>query len=96
MDYFHLTRRSFLAGAGLAVLGMPAAAQGDATPVRIAFIGVGGRGTGLLKVLLSLPGTEVPAICDINEEHLDRAVKIVEKVRGNTPAGLCWMILPAR
>jgi len=48
---------------------------------------VGGRGTGLLKILLAIPGTEVPAICDIKRPHLERAQELVRRARGNTPAG---------
>ena len=84
-----MTRRAFLAATGMAAAAPLALAQGETAPrpVRVAFIGVGGRGTGLLKVLLQVPGTMVPAICDINEAHLNRAIQIVEKVHGNTPAG---------
>jgi len=86
-----LNRRQFLATSGIAALaatGFRAGAFAQTTkPVRIGFIGVGGRGTGLLGVLLTLPETHVPAICDINEEHLNRALGIVKAARGNTPDG---------
>jgi len=84
-----LNRREFVAAAGATVLLGRAvrSAQEEARPARVAVIGVGGRGTGLLRVLLTHPGVEVPAICDINESHLNRAIKIVQRVRGNTPAG---------
>ncbi len=85
-----ITRRGFctVTGASL-VLGTRALGQakGAAKTVRVAFIGVGGRGTGLLKVLLKVPGTSVSAICDIDQAHLDRAVQIVRRVKGNTPDG---------
>ena len=81
-----ISRRRFLASAGAAALaGRCAFAEGR--PVRVAFIGVGSRGTGLLRQLLRVPGTEVPAICDIKEAHLNRGIAIVKKTRGNTPAG---------
>jgi len=50
-------------------------------------VGVGNRGTGLVKIFLDVPGVEIPAICDINEEHLDRAQTVVEKSRGKRPEG---------
>ena len=34
--------------------------------VRVGFIGVGDRGTGLLKVALQYPQLEVPVVCDID------------------------------
>jgi predicted dehydrogenase len=77
-------RRDFLtlAGAGLA-----RSLGGAGKPVRIGIVGVGSRGTGLLKTLLNLPGVEVPAICDINEEHLRNAQAIVEQKSGVRPEG---------
>ncbi len=84
------SRRAFLAATGLAGVSAWAGAQpGNAagTGVRVGFIGVGSRGTGLLKVLLSRPDTEVPAICDIAPAHLERAQQIVEQVRGARPEG---------
>ena len=55
--------------------------------VRFGIIGVGGRGTGLLNILLQRPETQVTAICDIQQTHLDRAIGIVQQAKGNTPAG---------
>jgi predicted dehydrogenase len=71
-----LSRRSFLAASGAASLH---AAQGQEKPVRIGVVGVGNRGTGLLRNILDLPGVEVPALCDINEANLSRAQGIVQK-----------------
>ncbi|SRR5579864_3413376 len=56
-------------------------------PVRVGFIGVGNRGTGLVKILLDLPGVEIPAICDINEEHLRNALLLVEQSGRKRPEG---------
>ncbi len=56
-------------------------------PVRVGVVGVGNRGTGLLKILLRIPGTKVPAICDINPEHLNRGIGIVKQEHGTTPEG---------
>jgi predicted dehydrogenase len=69
-----LNRRSFLTAGAVA-----AALFAEEKPVRIGMVGVGSRGTGLLRNLLDLPGVQVPAICDINEANLSRAQGIVEK-----------------
>jgi predicted dehydrogenase len=70
------------AGAGTtAVLG-----QSD-KPVRIGFVGVGGRGTYLLRTIMDIPGVEVPAICDINEANLQRGQGAVEKTGRKRPEG---------
>lgn len=47
--------------------------------VRIGFVGVGGRGSGLLNDLLNVPGVEIKAICDLRQEHADRAAQRVER-----------------
>src|SRR6185369_6392172 len=79
-------RRDFLKLAGVA--GIAAAkATGNEKPVRIGFVGVGNRGTGLVRILLDLPGVEIPAICDINEQHLQTARDLVEKSGRKRPEG---------
>lgn len=80
-----ISRRRFLAGAGLAAgsLALPrvsfaqqsASTQATRSPnerLRIAFIGVGGRGGGNLHEVASF-GDEVVALCDVDQRHLDRA-----------------------
>ncbi len=50
--------------------------------VRIGVVGTGNRGTHLMSILLEIEGVEIPALCDINREHLDHAAKIcVDKGR---------------
>jgi predicted dehydrogenase len=75
------SRRAWLASAG-AVTSARAAA-----PVKIAFIGVGARGSALLRVLLGFPEVEASAICDIDERALERAQQAVMKARGVRPEG---------
>lgn len=83
-------RRSFLklstaamGGATLAGLGLPqgVAAQqvAQTKPIRLGFIGVGGRGSYHLDVSLGIEGVEVPAVCDINATRLHRAKRWVEE-----------------
>ena len=78
-----IVRRDFLrvgamaaASAALAPAGVGWAA-GVAKPVRIGCVGVGGRGTGLLKILLTFKGVEVPAVCDINPANATRAQSLI-------------------
>ncbi|HTL27872.1 MAG TPA: Gfo/Idh/MocA family oxidoreductase, partial [Tepidisphaeraceae bacterium] len=59
----------------------------DQKKVRIGFIGVGSRGTGLLNVTLQFPNVEVPAVCDIDPAALKGAQDKVEKARGKRPEG---------
>ncbi len=43
--------------------------------LRLAFVGVGGRGGGNLSEMVKDPGVEVAAICDINRTTLDRVAE---------------------
>ena len=87
-----LNRRRFLgcsAAAGLALsqgnLAEAAALDGEARPVRMGVIGVGNRGTALLRAVLDLPGTPIVAVCDFEPKHRQRGQGIVEKARGQRP-----------
>lgn len=55
--------------------------------IRLGFIGVGGRGTNLLKNMLNLSGVELSAVCDIAEENLTNAQNLVEQSGQPRPAG---------
>jgi hypothetical protein len=77
-------RRDFIKLAGAAGVAAPASA---AKAVRIGFVGVGSRGTGLVQSLLHVPGVEFPALCDVNEANLAKAQAIVEKSGRKRPEG---------
>lgn len=47
--------------------------------VRIGAVGLGGRGQGMLGLLLTIPGVEVPAVCDKVPERASAGVEIVKK-----------------
>src|SRR4051812_44271323 len=56
--------------------------------IRLGIIGVGARGSGLLNLILRQdPNVQVPALCDIDEQNLNRALDAVEKSRGKKPEG---------
>jgi len=55
--------------------------------VRLGIIGVGGRGTSLLRDLLAVDGVEVKAICDLVPEKVERAQKTVTDAGQPMPAG---------
>ena len=86
-----IRRRDFLqlgAAAGLSAgLAASVSAAEKSAPVRLGVIGVGSRGTHHVRLALAA-GVEVPAICDINQANLNRALDIVEKARqGRRPEG---------
>lgn len=92
MDSRKYNRRDFIGKTGTAALGLalggalsPSGAAGADRPVRVGFIGVGSRGTVLLRLALMMEGVEVPAICDIRETSAERAARLVERRGFKTP-----------
>jgi predicted dehydrogenase len=63
----------------------PVKALGEKATVRVGFVGVGGRGTGLLKDSMKEEGVTVKAICDLNAENLAKAVATVKNEQGHEP-----------
>jgi predicted dehydrogenase len=86
-----LNRRRFLGCSAAASLALSpgslaeAAAHAEAAPVQLGIIGVGNRGTALLRAVLELPGTPIIAVCDLDSKHRQRGQGIVEKARGQRP-----------
>ncbi len=84
-----LNRRRFLgysAAAGMALTqGIPGEALADGSLVRLGIIGLGTRGTSLLRTALELPGVQVVTICDADPRHRVRGQGIVEKAKGHRP-----------
>ncbi len=80
-------RRELLKLAGGAAAAAAGFGQSGPEVVRIGIVGVGSRGSGILRSLLDVPGVEVPAVCDINEVNLARAQSVVEKAGRARPEG---------
>lgn len=88
-------RRSFIKrmtvlGAGVVLNPLtipPSVAKPGAESVRIGFVGVGKRGTTLVEELLKIGGVEISAVCDVNEENLRRAQKIIQEAGHEKPEG---------
>ena len=68
---------------GASVLGMPFPATAE---VRVGVIGVGGRGSFLLNLLLGLEGVSVRAVCDILPEKAAAARAAIRKAGQPDPA----------
>jgi predicted dehydrogenase len=90
-----ISRREFLKANALATLSLAAKTRGVSfpysitgeKPVRIGVVGTGNRGRGLLGILLGMEGVEIPALCDINREHLSMAEDLVLKSGREKPEG---------
>ena len=52
--------------------------------IKAAFLGVGYRGKGHLKLFASLPGTEVVGISDLYEDNIQKSNKILEDMNIST------------
>lgn len=83
-------RRDFLKFSTAAVGGVAFAGTGlpknvflqnfnEDKPIRLGFVGIGGRGSYHLDVALGIKGVEVPAICEIKPKRLYRAKRWIEK-----------------
>ena len=69
---------------GATMIGVPFQARDQ---VRLGIIGVGGRGTSLLKDLLAVDKVEIRAICDLVPEKVARAQKAVTDAGQPQPTG---------
>jgi predicted dehydrogenase len=86
------TRRDLLKAGGVMAVGSALTRRAnlfgeDERKIRVGFVGVGNRGSGLLDIALHMPGIEVPALCDIQKPHLDQAIVMVEKAGQKRPEG---------
>lgn len=88
MPPIHVNRRRFLGCSASAALAIShgnladAAGPGEHRPIRLAVVGVGGRGTALLRGLLEIESAAVVAVCDAEAKHRQRGCGIAEKARG--------------
>ncbi len=89
MPPIRLNRRSFLgysAAAGIALAqGKVADASAASKIIRVGMIGLGNRGTALLRTILEIPDVEIVAIADSEEKHRVRAQGIAQKASKLSP-----------
>jgi len=87
MKRFDLTRREFLhkSAVGASALAMGAAGRARAAEkkdeVAIGFIGVGGRGSTLLRKIMRTEGVRVVAVCDLKTDRLAKAQEAAAKFK---------------
>src|SRR5258706_9496482 len=83
-----LSRRQFLASSSTAVAAAALAPRAFASPnetIRIAVTGVRGRGLQHVEGLLAQKNLEIAAICDVNANVVDKAMKLIESKQGKKP-----------
>jgi predicted dehydrogenase len=81
-------RREFTKALSITTAALPLAAfstravhAAPASRLRVAFIGVGGRGGANLRTVAQDPDVEVVALCDVNQQNLDAAQKLFPDAR---------------
>src|ERR1051325_2294026 len=84
-----MSRRTFVEtiGAGTAVtaLNRSGLAKAPSDQVVMGFIGVGNQGTSRLREFMKQSDVRVGAICDVDKNHLDRSIALVEREKGYKP-----------
>jgi predicted dehydrogenase len=86
-----ITRRDFLKKSALSALGLtilPAlhskAAASDR--LRIAHIGLGGMGNNHMEWFAELPGVDIVALCDLDQDHLNSTLKKLKTLKPDSHA----------
>lgn len=84
----NFSRRHFFHSAGMALTAAQAVrVLGANDRIQVAIIGLGGRGRDHVKTYLTLPEANIAALCDVNQEALERAQATVEKGTQVKPKG---------
>jgi hypothetical protein len=86
-----VSRRRFIQAGTMATIGMTVLPKNAAgfmeaeKSVRVGVIGTGGRGTSHVSTLLTIPGVEVAALCDLFKAKADAAADLCEKAGRKRP-----------
>lgn len=79
-------KKSALAGLSLSLLNPIELFAEKKDKIKLAFIGVGARGTNHVQLALERKDVEITALCDIDEVVLNRAANMVVKAGGKSPS----------
>ncbi|MBN2506516.1 MAG: Gfo/Idh/MocA family oxidoreductase [Verrucomicrobia bacterium] len=77
-------KQSVATAATVSVLGSPRAYAANET-IGVAFMGLGGRGGGLLEMFARRPDVRVAGLADPDTRRLERARGVAEKIQGRAP-----------
>lgn len=87
----HFIKRTGLAGASIATVarfGSARAAESANNRVRVAVMGVNGRGMNHVSSYLSLSNCEIAYICDVDSRALEKGIAAVAKKQATKPKGV--------
>src|SRR5579872_3399428 len=82
-----MNRRYFLGSAAAAAIVHSGLGASPNDTVRVACVGVRGRGRDHIKAYNQMANVEIAAVCDIDESILDARLAEIEKEKGRRPAG---------
>ena len=81
-NFVKLSTGGVMDNSDLSETGLPEEAstqtQTGSKPIRLGFVGIGGRGSYHLNAALGIEGVEVPAICELKPVRLYQAKRWVE------------------
>jgi predicted dehydrogenase len=83
MNRPELSRRSFLKAPVVAAAPAVLHSQTPSDVLRVAFVGVGNRGSFLLEQMLKVAGVQVVAVCDLDENRARKAAQMVATAGGS-------------
>ena len=87
-----VSRRRFFHSAGMALTAAQATrVLGANDRIQVAIVGLGGRGQDHIKTYLALPEANIAALCDVNQQALERSQAVVQKATQNKPKGYADM-----
>ncbi len=89
--YLQDTRRNFLRKSSMAALGLGLAPalmkqRSPSDILRVAHIGVNGMGNQHINWFANLPEVEIVALCDVDEEHLNKSLGNLKQLKADTKA----------
>ncbi len=82
-----MNRRNFLMASAVATGAGFAATKNPSDTVRIACVGLRGRGKSHMHAYTSMPNVEIVALCDIDQSVLNKALSDVEAKQKKAPKG---------
>ncbi len=87
INYMSIRRREFIttAAASASLLGTSGAWAGANDRIRVAVLGLGGRGRDHMRQIAKVPGVEVAAFCDPDETRLNEKAAEFEKLGYKKP-----------
>ena len=55
--------------------------------IKLGFVGLGGRGSGLANLVAAMEDVHIAAVCDVHQDRVDRKIEDLEERQGYRPEG---------